>query len=56
MAWKDSRLIEPLIKYPLANQSALMATLGRFTSACNHYCFRSPGSQKCLAWKNKILP
>ena len=31
VAWKESRLISPLMKYPLANQSASIATLGRFT-------------------------
>ena len=30
MAWKDLRLIAPLINYPLANQSAQIATIGRF--------------------------
>lgn len=31
VAWKYSRLIEPVTIYPLANQNASIATLGRFT-------------------------
>ena len=31
VAWKNSRLVGALTKHPLANQSAEIATLGRFT-------------------------